>query len=235
MVNGSSHTQNKGQTDRETDDRATIHKYRFVSNQVDLCCVYPARNPETHPPRATNTEQQMNIANSLNIVLAFRCEQIRIAVPVCPHRVCVFAKSANELRLCLHSVIRTGQDQGSVHIGMRTPPRGTPLCSSLPHPPPLCVINARQVLRFGRLSNIYQKLQTIQNKKNRFFFAFSSTLFVALCKLLATVSFCFLFFGVCQAINSIFNQSTINQLVSHPPHISPLYCKQVYLWNLVSS
>lgn len=164
MVNGSSHTQNKGQTDRETDDRATIHKYRFVSNQVDLCCVYPARNPETHPPRATNTEQQMNIANSLNIVLAFRCEQIRIAVPVCPHRVCVFAKSANELRLCLHSVIRTGQDQGSVHIGMRTPPRGIPLCPS-PHPPPLCVINARQVLRFGRLSNIYQKLQTIQNKK----------------------------------------------------------------------
>lgn len=80
---------------------------------------------------------------------------------MCPHRVCVFAKSANELRLCLHSVIRTGQDQGSVHIGMRTPPRGTD-CSA---PPPPCVINARQVLRFGRLSNIYQKLQTIQNKK----------------------------------------------------------------------
>lgn len=81
---------------------------------------------------------------------------------MCPHRVCVFAKSTNELRLCLHSVIRTGQDQGSVHIGMRTSPRGTH--RSAP-PPLLCVINARQVLRFGRLSNIYQKLQTIQNKK----------------------------------------------------------------------
>lgn len=86
------------------------------------------------------------------------CECIHIVFAYLRNRL-----TSYEFRL-LHSVIRSRQDQGSVHMGMRTPPWGTPL-SPLPSPPPAAVINARQVLRFGRLSNIYQTSANDPKKK----------------------------------------------------------------------
>lgn len=88
-------------------------------------------------------------------------------------------------------MIRSRQDQGSVHMGMRTPPLGD---TSLPS----AVINARQVLRFGRLSNIYQTSANDPKEKK------TSSSF--LCKSLATFLFLLFVATVKQLIQYLISQ-----------------------------
>lgn len=56
MVNGSSHTQNKGQTDRETDDRATIN--------IDSCQIKSIYAAFTQRETLKHTHQERRIQSS---------------------------------------------------------------------------------------------------------------------------------------------------------------------------